>query len=101
MRVTHHGDVLVASIDREIKPTEEESAQGIVNVRALVYNCKHSECRKRFYYRQDIYEIGRGPVRKVKENVGAFAARLKLASESDWVWGFDKITFQKRKVWVR
>lgn len=102
MEVRHCGVVLDTFRDRVIKPTDEEQAQGLVSVMVREYWCNEDACRQKLYYRQDFYEIGSSPVSRVKpRQVARLKARLKQAGESDWVWGWNKETYGKVKVWVR
>lgn len=99
----HHGIPVVLQKERIIAPSADDICETIDAVGITTGYCGHPECRVRVYYRRNLYAGGWGPVSRVRlsEKLADLRRRLKLARESDWVWGHHPETGTKVKVMVR
>jgi hypothetical protein len=98
----HHGIPVSVGNARTLQPTKEEESQGILAVEVAPVWCVHPQCRKRRLYYRFHFLGGVTPVNKAKPGqVAELLTRLKLAKESDWVWGCDTETSIKIKRMVR
>lgn len=105
----HCGQPLLLDLSRLIPPTAQEAEQGITAIRIEIRQCKQFNavkqclCRKKHYFRQ--VEYSNGYVDELEylkpklynSEIQDYRRRIMLAPDSDWVWGFDNITFQKVK----
>ena len=95
MQVVHCGDVLPCLSSRDLKPTAEEAKRGVTNVKSFEYCCTKNKCNRKLYYKQEVFELGYGRIQRVKKNIAAWVARLKLARPSDWVLGYCPKTYRQ------
>lgn len=101
MEVKHCGDILLPVRERVIKATPDEAARGVVDLSTREYYCTDGRCRKRLFYKKENYATGHSEWARVRPHQkAAFMKRLRMAKESDWVWGFSPITYGKIKVTV-
>jgi hypothetical protein len=103
MQYHHCGIPLDVGVFRDLKPTAIEEAKGVIALRAETRWCKKPDCRRKFYFTQEIYEKRTTELKKLKKprHISAITKRLKTAKESDWVWSWHPETFQKVKRFVR
>lgn len=89
MRFFHHGLPLVLDDERIILPTPTEAADGIEALSIIVGWCQHPDCGKRFVYMRYKVDGSYGLFRRLKsgDSIKTIISRLKMAKESDWVWG--------------
>lgn len=114
----HCGLPVVIEFIREIEASHEEQDDGILETRVTVAHCAHPTCGKRLkdeeqstiarskvklFYTEYRYPGGWGPIGKVTNGpkTTKLQARLKLARESDWVWGQHPEYLTPQKKWVR
>jgi hypothetical protein len=101
MEVKHCGNLLSPVRERVIKATSDETCRGVIELLTQEYYCADTRCRKRLFYKKEIYATGQSEWARVRPHQQAvFVKRLRMAKESDWVWGFSPITYGKIKVTV-
>ena len=94
-----HCDRKMVVCQRGIKPTVAELQRGVQWVDTCVYWCANRECpgKYKIYYKRELFENGYTDWQRVKRSISAFVSRLRLAKDSDWVWGYHPETFAKVK----
>lgn len=105
----HCGNPIAAEGERELDPTDDEARQGISRVGVTLARCRQSRhasgepCRVRWVFTRHRYSGGWGPVHRVRDSaqIAGYIQRLKIARESDWVWGWHEETYAKTKRTVR
>lgn len=105
----HHGqdlNITVKNIEHDTL-TSEEKADGVLELQIALGWCSAqtgmadngNRCRKDFVFTRHRYAGGWGPPHRVQDSKAKaqYRKRCALARESDWVWGYDPVTFQKVK----
>lgn len=101
MEVKHCGDILLPSRERLLKATSDEAARGVIELHVREYFCTDGRCKKRLFYKREIFSTGEGEWARVRpHHQASIVKRLRLAKHSDWVWGHSPITYGKIKVAV-
>ena len=100
----HHGQPLLLTEERLLKPTIKEMTEGVNELGVTLGWCQKKGCCQRFLYVRNRYKGGWGPLSRIRGNelISIMVRRLKMAKESDWVWGSARDeTYRKMKVKVQ
>lgn len=91
MSFLHHGLPLILADERKILPTAQEAADGIESISVILGWCQHPDCGERLVFiRLNSDNTPHHGFKRLKSGIAPILKRLKLAVESDWVWGTSK-----------